>query len=430
MKRLRAALLALAALGGTAIRLPAQSEATAQAIAQQVIPAVERAVGLKFRRPPDIEVRSREQLRSYLTHKLAEELPPAELGAVERAYRAFGLVPDTTDLGRLMLALYDEQVAGYYDPDSSALFVVRGADPLVLRLIMAHELVHALQDEYTPLNDILKLKRQNDRQMAGQAVAEGQATLASIEALAPGTDVSQVLGDWDAVRRMIRQQQASMPVFASAPRIVQEGLLFPYLAGAEFMRDFDARRASPGEEPYGARMPISTAQILHPSVYTARHFPQRVAFGRPRAGDTLVYDDDFGEFETRVALETWGADDAVAVAAAAGWDGDRYEVLGTRAGTVVVWASAWTSPVKADQFARALAEGWARRTGVAAGPAGPGGAAGGGADYAAAAGARRWRVERLLVRGVPVVRLVDAPGAWRGWRAAGMPALTVSRMTK
>ena len=142
---------------------------------------------------------------------LAEDLPPSELLAVQRTYRAFGVVPDTLDLRRLMLDLYSEQVAGYYDPDSSALFVVRGADPLVLKLIMAHELVHALQDEYTSLNAILKLRRQNDRQMAGQAVAEGQATLASIEALAPGADLDDVLGNWDQVRRLIRAQQSATP---------------------------------------------------------------------------------------------------------------------------------------------------------------------------------------------------------------------------
>jgi len=426
---LRGALLALAALAGAAARAPAQNEASAQAIAREVIPNVERAVGLKFKRAPDIEVRSREQLRTYLGRKMAEDLPPAELQAVERAYRAFGLVPDSTDLGKLMLDLYNEQVAGYYDPDSSALFVVRGTDPLVIRLIMAHELVHALQDEYTPLNDILKLKRQNDRQMAGQAVAEGQATLASIEALAPGTDVSQVLGNWGNIRNMIRQQQASMPVFASAPRIIQEGLLFPYLAGAQFMREFDERRTSPDEEPYGPRMPISTAQILHASVYTARHFPERITFARPGPGDTLVYDDDFGEFETRVALETWGADEHAAIAAAAGWDGDRYEVLGSHTGTVAVWASAWASAAQADGFAGALAAGWGvgHRTGPAA-AAGPAGAWG--ADYTGAAGARRWRVERLTLRGVAVVRFVDAPAAWTGWRPRALPALALSRMTR
>jgi hypothetical protein len=418
MRWLAAALLAPLAVAACARRAP--NERSAQQIAQEVIPAVERAVGLKFRRPPVIEVRSREQVRGYLGRKLVEDLPPSELVAVQRTYLAFGVVPDSVDLRRLMLDLYSEQVAGYYDPDSSALFVVQGADPLVLKLIMAHELVHALQDEYTSLNAILKLRRQNDRQMAGQAVAEGQATLASIQALAPGTDLDEVLGDWDQVRRLIRSQQAAMPVFAAAPPIIRESLLFPYLAGAQFMRDFNARRARPDEEPYGDRMPISTAQVLHPHVYSIRQVPERIGFASPEP-DTLVYDDDFGEFEVRIALETWGVDTAAAVSAAFGWYGDRFEVLGTRAGTAIMWASAWTTPAEGEEFERALSAGWSRRTGMTGHVAAAGGSV---AEYGSGAERRRWRVEDLEVGGVTVVRLVDAPARWGRW--TDLPALTVS----
>jgi len=395
--------LAVAALAGTAKAARAQDENAALQIAREVTPGVEQAVGLKFKREPAILVRSKEQVRGYLSRKLVEEMPPAEMTAVQRTYRAFALIPETTDLRKLMLDLYSEQVAGYYDPDSSALFVVRGADPLVLKLILAHELVHALQDQYMSLNSILKLRHQNDRQMAGQAVAEGQATLASIEAMAPGADLSGVLGDWDQVRELIRSQQAAMPVFATAPPIIQEGLLFPYLAGAQFMRDFNARRSRSDEEPYGDRLPISTAQILHAGLYTTHTLPVRVGFG-PDPGDTLVYDDDFGEFETGVALKTWGVDPTVAEAAADGWDGDRFEVLGAPPGTVVMWATAWRTPQDADQFQRALTDGWAR---------GHGGT-----------GAPKWRVDRLSIRGLDVVRLVAAPAAWKGW--ARLPSVALA----
>lgn len=375
--------------------LRAQDTDAVQRIAQDVIPEVERAVGLTFRRPPVVASRSRDQVRSYLSRKIAQDMPPPEMRGVERAYRAFGLISPDADLRRLMLDLYSEQVAGFYDPDSATLFVVRGADPAMVRLILAHELVHALQDQYMSLNAIMKLRRQNDRQMAGQAVAEGQATLASILALAPGADLPSLEGMWDGVREGIRSQQASMPVFAAAPRIIQEGLLFPYLYGAEFMRAFGERRARPEEQPYGDRLPISTEQVLHPSRYTAREAPVRLSFPPIAPRDTLVYDDDYGEFETRVALETWGVAEADAIAAASGWNGDRYEVLGTPTGTVVAWATAWDTAQDAADFARALRSGWARAPGRLS--------------------SRRWQVDALTVGGVSVVRLIDAPNGWAGW---------------
>ena len=385
-------LLAAAALAGAASAARAQDENEALQIAREVTPGVERAVGLKFKRTPAIEVRSREQVRGYLSREFAEQMPPAELAAVQRTYKAFGLISDTTDLRRLMLDLYSEQVAGFYDPDSSALFVVRGADPAMLQVIMAHELVHALQDQYMSLNAILKLKHQNDRQMAGQAVAEGQATLSGIEAIVPGADVAGVLGNWDQVRQLIRAQQTAMPVYASAPLFIQEELIFPYVAGAQFIRDFDARRTRPDDEPYGDQLPVSTAQVLHPDLYTQHVLPERVGFG-PDPGDTLVYDDDFGEFETALALRSWGVDQAVADSAADGWDGDRFEVLGSPRGTVVLWATVWRTPEDAAQFGHALTEGWGRSH----------------------RGAEKWRVDRLDLHGFNVVRLVSASAAWKGW---------------
>ena len=51
-----------------------------------------------------------------------------ECAGSRAAYRLFGLLPDTLELRGLLLDLYAEQVAGYYDPDSTTLFGVAGAD--------------------------------------------------------------------------------------------------------------------------------------------------------------------------------------------------------------------------------------------------------------------------------------------------------------
>jgi hypothetical protein len=384
-----------------------QSDDGIQRIARDLAPAVERAVGLTFKRPPRVQARSRDQVRAYLDHKIAADYPPAEINAVQRAYRAFALIADTTDLRSLMVNLYAEQVAGFYEPDSSALFVVRGSDPTMIRLVLAHELVHALQDQYTHINAILRLHRRNDRQMAGQAVMEGQATVASFAALAPGGQAPDFERVWASVRSSLRDQQESQPVFASAPHFVQESLLFPYLAGGEFVQQFDATRVAGTEEPWNERLPISTEQVLHISKYTAHERPVPVRIGLPTR-DTLIYDDDFGEFETRTTLESWGVASDQAIAAAAGWNGDRYVLLGTRAGTAVVWASAWDTPQDADEFAAAARQGWEHT-----------------AQGRAGAAERRWQVDTISVGPVKVVRFVDAPKAWAGW--ARLPAVRVGR---
>ncbi len=382
----------------------AQDEATVQRIAREVVPGIQRAVGLTFKRAPRILVRSRDEVHRYIGRKLAGEYSADELAAMQRAYRAFALIPEGTDLGRLMLDLYSEQVVGYYDPDSSALFVVRGADSLVLRTLLAHELVHALQDQYTPLNAILKLRRQNDRAMAAQAVTEGQATLASIQATIPGATPSVIASAWSELRREVRREQSAMPVFSRAPLYVREGILFPYLVGPLFMLGFEERRTRPDEMPYGERMPVTTAQVLHADLYAGGERPWRLRFA-PAASDTLIYEDDFGEFETGIVLQALGLSRQTAEEAAAGWSGDRFEVLGSTAGTVVVWASVWRSSYDADQFQWALGDGWKWAHERAA--------------------ARDWRLERVRAAGQEIVRLVDAPKSWSGW--AQLPAIEISR---
>lgn len=405
MDGMRRVTLVVALLASSRLHVPTplfgQTDDGAQRIAQTLIPQVERAVGLSFRRPPAIAVRTREQVRQFLTRKLAAEYPPAELEANARTYRAFRLIPDTLDLRQLLVDLYSEQVAGFFDPDSSRLFVVRGADPTMVRAVLAHELVHALQDQHTRLNAILKMRGQNDRQMAGQAVIEGQAMVAMISVMSGGQvpELSQIRG-------MIRQQQGAMPVFATAPKIIQEAMLFPYTSGGEFVQAFEQRRASVEEQPFNDRLPVSTEQILHFSRYTSGEKPVNVTIAAS-PGDTLVYDDNFGEFETRVALETWGATEGQAAAGASGWNGDRYAVLGTRTGTAVIWAVAFDSPADAQEFERTLRTNWTRAN-----------------QGRADAGARRSQVELMEIGGVNVVRLVDAPTAWVGWRR--LPVVTIS----
>lgn len=358
---------------------------------------VERAAKLTFRTPPRSALRSREQVRAYLIAKLDEELPPDRLRGLETAYRLFGLLPDTLGLRGLLLDLYSEQVAGYYDPDSATLFGVAGADRAQLRLVLAHEMVHALQDEYLPLDSILKSTASNDRLTAAQAVLEGQATLASIGVLAPGQDVAGTAQFWELYRDQVRAQQSAMPVFARAPLVVREALIFPYLDGAEFMHWWETD--GPKDTlPYGPRMPVSTEQILHPDRYARGDMPLTVRFA-PDSG--AVYEDALGENEIRVLLAALAGSDEVQTVVPIGWGGDQYRVYATATGPALVWYVLWDDQRAADRFLRAAGPAL-RRTARA--------------GYRAAVGA-------ASVDGHPGIRYVLAPGGWPRW--ATMPIVSV-----
>ena len=386
-----------------------QSEADLKQAVQQMMPAVERATGLKFKQHPVVLRRSRTQVRDYVIHKFDDDLPPPELAGAQTAYRLFGLIPDTLDLRRSMIDLLTEQVAGYFDPDSNALYVPSDIDPSQARLVISHELVHALQHQYLNLDSLVELKRQNDRRSAAQAILEGQATLAQVLVLMPEQKIESLPNLWDLRAAALGGGQDQMKVFGSAPLWLRESLIFPYLGGAEFVRWFEHEYV--GKQPYGPLMPVSTEQILHPARYAAGDRPDGVAF-EPSASDAVRYEDGLGEFEIRLLFEQHLGDDSAAARLAEGWDGDRYQVRAVgggprRAGAdALVWYTLWDDKAAAGRFLQGLGRAWAkRRSGTAAG--------------------RRFEVKGLLISGVPVVRLMDAPTGWVGWKRA--PAIRIVR---
>jgi hypothetical protein len=327
------------------------------------IPRIEAATGLKFKHPPKVEARTREQVREFLVKKFDEETPAKELAGEEAAYKVLGLLPDSMDLRKFLLAVLNEQVVGYYDPSTKVLYVVQGSDEKTVGITITHELVHALQDQYVNLDSIQKATSDNDRLTAAQAVIEGQAQFEQLSIMLGGSDnVALRVGGRDKIREMIRENQSAMPVFATAPMMIQESLLFPYLSGADFVQRFQERR---GKASPLADMPRSTEQVLHTPAFfgTPPDEPSVVTLPAPR-GATKTYENTMGEFGTRLFLYQHIKDEQDAARGASGWDGDRYVVVQGAGGRGIVWASVWDTALEAAEFSDMVARATAKRTGA------------------------------------------------------------------
>jgi hypothetical protein len=314
----------------------------------EAVPMIEKSIGLKFKTPPKVETRSKEQVRAFVTRQFTDSLATHDIAGQEAAYKLFGMIPDTLNLPRFLASLLEEQIVGYYDPKTKVLYVVDGAPKDVVGITITHELVHALQDQYISLDSIQRIRDDNDRLSAGQSVFEGQAVYEQISIMLGGTNIAINLpGGWDRIREMISENRSSMPVFAAAPKVIQETLIFPYLSGAEFYRNYKERK--PGTPVYND-MPVSTEQVIHPAAFfVTRDNPTRVTLGT-LSNATKVYENDLGEFETRLFLFQHLNDQNEAVRGAAGWDGDRYAVVNTPQGKGIVWLTVWDSPVEAGEF--------------------------------------------------------------------------------
>lgn len=313
------------------------------------VPRVEKATGLAFKAPPKVEARTTAEVRTFLENEFNTNLPASELEGSSRAYKLLGLLPDTMDLRRFMLRLLSEQVIGYYDPATKVLYIVRDTSDgrsSVVEVTVAHELVHALQDQYFNLDSLQKARGDNDRSTAAQAVMEGQATYEQMSSMLGGDLGVRMPGGWDRMREMIRENQTAMPIFSSAPMLLQETLLFPYLSGAEFMRRFkEAKVARPPWQP----LPASTEQILHYAKYQAGEEPVRVSLP-PLLSGTAMYENNLGEFETRLFLYQALNDLGTSARSADGWGGDRYVVATVPGGSAIVWVTVWDTPIDAGEF--------------------------------------------------------------------------------
>ena len=403
MGRLTAAALGMLAVAACSQRArEVRHESALRELVQQRIPGVERATGLRFKTTPKVARRTRDQVRDYIVKKLDAEMPPPEMAALESAYKLFGFIPDSVSLRTAILKLLGEQIAGYYDPDSTMLFVVADVDSFLLRTTLSHELVHALQHQYLPLDSLIRQKRQNDRAHAAQSILEGQATLAQTLAMMPELKPQDLPSFWDQ-RTVVNELQGQMKEYAGAPLWLRETLVFPYLAGADFVRWYQAKH--PAQHPFGRAMPVSTEQILHVDRYAMGDLPVTLTFNTP-ARDTVRYEDGLGELEIRLLfqqlLQDMTGDRATPLAQ--GWGGDRYQVLGADTQRLaLVWYSVWDDTAAADRFQRSLKRIWLARER-------PG---------------RKSRAERLSLDGRPGVRLVDAPPDWPGW--SQLPTVKTSR---
>jgi hypothetical protein len=317
-------------------------------------------------------------------------MPERELDGVRATYGLLGLIPDTLDLRGLLRDLYVEQIVGYYDPEQKKLFVVEGVAAQAVRPVVAHELVHALQDQHTNIDSLIARERGNDRQTAAQAALEGHATivmfaLLSEEASRQVLDPVSLPNLADQLRPQLEAPSGAFPVFRRAPRIVRETLLFPYIAGAAFVQQlWRSQPAAQRTAPLGALLPQSTEQVLEPGsrFLSARDHPTEIRFEADSAWPVL-YENGLGRLETGLLLEEHLG--AQANSAAEGWDGDRFRLLRSPDGAhALLWYSVWDDAAAADRFAASMER-------VLAGPL-----------------PRTGAVERMKVDGRPVVRVTIA----------------------
>jgi len=146
---------------GTAPSDTAKATANAEfsAAADEVLARMSEITGLKLRSPLKKTLRSREEIRAYVIREMNEDKEPAERYASSRSAEAFGLLPKGFDFDTFMVDLLTEQIAGLYDPKAHEFYIADWIPLSDQRMVMAHELTHALEDQHFQIEACTKAAR-------------------------------------------------------------------------------------------------------------------------------------------------------------------------------------------------------------------------------------------------------------------------------
>lgn len=295
------------------------------------------------------------ELAQMTAEDFDKDNPESYVLAVERLYKALGLMPEDASLRDLYLELLASQVAGFYRPEGDELFVVSrtgritGAD----KITFAHEYGHALQDaNFDIFEEPEALRDQTDQAIARAALYEGDATLLML-LWAQGGNLTP-----DETQEYLRAgtDPEALEILARMPQILVQGLLFPYETGLPWVLPIQTTDGWAAVDALYEQPPTSTEQVLHPEKYEAGEGAVEVdirsdAAARMGDGWAVAIEDTWGEFQTRVWLTESDVALTDATEAAAGWGGDRLVVLtGPDGAWAVALRTTWDTVADADQF--------------------------------------------------------------------------------
>ncbi|ERH08511.1 MAG: hypothetical protein J07HX64_00252 [halophilic archaeon J07HX64] len=157
---------------------PALTESELDTLVTRTAARVEALRCLTYDQLPPTEMRTRDEHRSELESQFESELTEAD-GAAENARLATALIAgQATDAIDLQLEVQTSFPAAFYDTQADFIgFITDNPDSIEIdQTILAHELVHALQDQNADLGPVFE-QSTTDRFTSSLAVVEGDATL-------------------------------------------------------------------------------------------------------------------------------------------------------------------------------------------------------------------------------------------------------------
>jgi hypothetical protein len=297
------------------------------AAADQVLKEMSEITGWRLKSPLKKSIRSREEIHAYIITQMDDEKDAKERYASTRSAEAFGLIPKGFNLDSFLVDLLTEQIAGLYDPKTHEFYIADWIAPDEQRMVMSHELTHALQDQYFHIEAWARAAKPNDdAELARESVLEGSAMAGMLEYTfrdkglklrdLPDLDPAPLVGDL-----------SDTPMLKKAPPFLKDSLMFPYFSGLRFSMYVLRTGGWGGFDGIFAKPPANTQQIMHANLYREGKLSPPLKIDLPGSVPgpswNKLEENAMGEFGWLEVLKQFLGEER-AKKVAAGWDGDDY----------------------------------------------------------------------------------------------------------
>ena len=328
---------------------------------EEILKIVSRLRALDIKQGVKSSFKTKDEIEQAVIRDLDENTPLEDFEASQKTLLKLGLINASFHLRDYVVKLLREQVAGFYEPKTKEFYLAAWLPISDQKRVIAHELVHALQDQHFNLRRFESWpKGDSDAELAAHALVEGEATLVMIEydfeQQGMKLDMNKIGSLTD---NMIEQDSDSdakaYPVLAAAPKVLKENLQFPYIYGAGFVGAVLKNRSWRVLDTSYESLPASSEQIMHPERFLIRDNPVKIEMpdlAGPLGANWKKADADVnGEFGYLVALSEF-IPKRTARTAADGWGGDRYVLYENKATGALLLAqyTTWDTENDAKEF--------------------------------------------------------------------------------
>ncbi len=288
----------------------------------RILPIVqfdEHERGLQFKHPVEVIFMAPKAFDKLVTTSSSSlsTKEKAQIADETASLRALGLIDGKVDLFKQENDLNSGGILAYYDPHDKKVRVKGSELTPDVRVTLAHELTHALQDQYFDLGREDSLP--DDAQQAFRSVVEGDAVVVQ-NAYADSMSKS----DQAAYNKA---ESDGSSVYSKIPDILVAQQLEPYVVGPAFV---NALKAHGGDEAVDEALrhpPASTAALMDIFRYldqpssTTGSTTTTMAVPKLGSGDKKVESGDFGALYWYLMLAR-RLDVHKAIKAVDGWAGD------------------------------------------------------------------------------------------------------------